>query len=400
LLLFGNEPIMRQKVFFILLVLICSLNVVPSNAVLSPSAIPAVFDRLLAVPALSNPAMILIDGTTGETVYQRKAYSQRKPASVMKLLAGVATLKYLDPESTFLTSISIGEDSRTLVIQGSYDPWISTSHIAARKMNRASLPYLANSSMAILRKANANSLEDITVIYSKLFSQDVLNFKSFWAERGFKPEMKAVSSTETLARAGEIAADEESPKLYEILEFTLLWSDNLLAERLSRLASRAAGYAFNIEGVAQTFGQILRDLEIDPAKLKVLDASGLSKGNRVTASLIGQLLFKIHKDEKYDLIYSGLPVGGVSGTLETRFLSTAPQAVGLVRAKTGTLNGTVTLAGFVESADREYIFVTLADDIQRGVRASDKARAAIDRILGRIAAPNIPTEISEVEPAP
>ena len=391
---------MRRKVIYILLALVIALNVVPSNAALSPSAIPAVFDKLLAIPALSNPAMILIDGTTGEIVYQRKAYSQRKPASVMKLLSGVAILKYLDPESTFSTSISIGVDSRTLVIQGSYDPWMSASHIAARKMNRASLPYLANSSIAMLEKANGGSLKEITVKYSGLFAQDISNFKSFWAKRGFKPVMKAVSSAESLARAGVIAAAQESPKLYEMLEFTLLWSDNLLSERLARLASRAAGFAFNIEGVTQTFAQVLTDLEIDSTKLKVLDASGLSKGNRVTASLIGQLLYKIHKDEKYNLIYSSLPVGGISGTLESRFLSTAPQAVGLVRAKTGTLNGTVTLAGFVESVDREYVFVTLADDIQRGVRASDKARAAIDRILGRIAAPNIPTEISEVEPTP
>ena len=392
--------VMRHKVFLILLALVSALNVVPSNAALSPSAIPADFDKLLAVPALSNPAMILIDETTGEVVYQRKAYSQRKPASVMKLLSGVATLKYLDPETTFSTNLSIGVDSRTLVIQGSYDPWISTSHIAARKMNRASLPYLANISMSMLKTANEGSLEEITVIYSRLFSQDVSNFKSFWAKSGFNPTMKQVSSNETLLSAGAIAASEESPKLYEILEFTLLWSDNLLAERLARLASRAAGYAFNIEGVTQTFTQVLTDLEIDPTKLKVLDASGLSKGNRVTASLIGQLLYKIHKDEKYNLIYSALPVGGISGTLESRFLTTAPTAVGLVRAKTGTLNGTVTLAGYVESIDREYVFVTLADDIQRGTRASDKARAAIDRILGRIAAPNIPTEISEVEPTP
>jgi D-alanyl-D-alanine carboxypeptidase/D-alanyl-D-alanine-endopeptidase (penicillin-binding protein 4) len=391
---------MRHKVFFILLSLISALIVSPSYAALSPTAIPAVFDKLLAVPALSNPAMILIDGTTGEVVYERKAYSQRKPASVMKLLSGVATLKHLDPESTFSTKISIGVDSRTLVIQGSYDPWISTSYIAARKMNRVSLPTLANKSMAMLKKANEGSLDEITVIYSKLFSQDVSNFKSFWSQRGFKPEIRAVSSAESLAKAGEISVSAESPTLYEILEFTLLWSDNLLSERLARLASRAAGYTFNIEGVAQTFNQVLTDLEIDPTKLKVLDASGLSKENRVTASLIGQLLYKIHKDEKYNLIYGALPVSGISGTLESRFLKTAPTAVGLVRAKTGTLNGTVTLAGYVESVDREYIFVTLADDIQRGVRASDKARAAIDRILGRIAAPNIPAEISEVEPTP
>jgi D-alanyl-D-alanine carboxypeptidase len=391
---------MRNKALLILLAIITALNVVPSNAVLSASAIPAVFDKLLEVPALSNPAMILIDGNTGEIVYQRKAYSQRKPASVMKLLSGAATLKYLDPETVFSTKISIGLEDRTLVIQGSYDPWISTSHIVARKMNRESLPYLANSSMAMLKQANEGSLDEITVLYSGLFSQDVSNLKGFWAKKGFKPRMRAVGSAEGLASAGEISVSDTSPKLYEILEFTLLWSDNLLAERLARLASRAAGFEFNIDGVAQTFAQVLTDLEIDPSKLRVIDASGLSKENRVTASMVGQLLFKLHKDEKFKSIYDFLPVGGISGTLESRFLTTAPTAIGLVRAKTGTLNGTVTLAGYVESVDREYIFVTIADEIQRGTRASDKARAAIDRILGRIAAPNIPTEISEVEPTP
>jgi hypothetical protein len=39
----------------------------------------------------------------------------------------------------------------------------------------------------------------------------------------------------------------------------------------------------------------------------------------------------------------------------------------------------------------------LADEIPGGNTALDKARAAIDRVLGRIAAPNIPAEIS---PAP
>jgi len=48
----------------------------------------------------------------------------------------------------------------------------------------------------------------------------------------------------------------------------------------------------------------------------------------------------------------------------------------------------------VQSTDREYVFVTLADDIAKGNAALNKARAAIDRVLGRIAAPNIPAEIS------
>jgi D-alanyl-D-alanine carboxypeptidase len=76
--------------------------------------------------------------------------------------------------------------------------------------------------------------------------------------------------------------------------------------------------------------------------------------------------------------------------MRNRFLTTAPSAVGLIHAKTGTLNGTVSLAGYIESAEREYIFVTIADKIARGNRASDKAKALMDRILGRIASPTVP----------
>ena len=151
------------------------------------------------------------------------------------------------------------------------------------------------------------------------------------------------------------------------------------------------------KGVNAVFRDILAKLEIDDSKLIVDDASGLSKKNKITAKLMGELLFKLRKDEKYSLIYKGLPIGGVSGTLKTRFITTAPTAVGLVRAKTGTLNGTATLAGYVQSMEREYVFVTLADEIPKGNTALKKAREAIDRILGRIAAPNIPAEIS---PAP
>jgi len=109
---------------------------------------------------------------------------------------------------------------------------------------------------------------------------------------------------------------------------------------------------------------------------------------------MGQLLINLRKDPKFAALYSDLPVSGVSGTLKDRFSTTAPNAVGLVHAKTGTLNGTVNLAGYVQSTDREYVFVTLADKIPKGSSAELKARAAIDKLLGRIAAPNIDAEIS------
>lgn len=391
---------MRAKVGIFLLSLSIALSVAPAQAALSAASIPAAFDELLKSAALSNPAMILIDGTTGQVVYEKNSFSQRKPASVMKIFAGAATLKYLDPQSSFVTNISLGVEDRTLVISGSYDPWISLDHRVARKMKRTSLPYLAFNSLSAVKKANNGSLKKITVLYSGLYSQDISNLKKFWAKRGFKPVMRAITADESLLNSGTLVVSDTSPQISEILDYMMKWSENNLAERLARLSSRASGSAFNSQGISDTFVKILTDLEIDASKLTVIDASGLSKENRITAAMMGELLFKLRKDEKYKLLYESMPVGGVSGTLRSRFLTTAPQAIGLVRAKTGTLNGAVTLAGYIESLDREYVFVTLADEIPRGTRANSKARAAIDRLLGRIAAPITPVIIPEAVPAP
>ena len=383
-----------KRVFAICLALI--LSIAPADAALAPESIPAVFDELLKVPTLSNPAMIVIDGTTGQIIYEKNIFSQRKPASIMKVLAGAVTLDYLDPQSVFNTTVNIAPEEKTIIIRGSLDPWISLDHKVARKMKRASLPYMGFNTLSAVKEANGGSLKNYKVIYSNLYSQDISNLKAFWAKRGFNPVFKSVSDDEAFLAQGDLITSENSPTVTEILNWMMLWSDNLLADRLARLAARSAGYSLDIKGVDKVFRNLLAQFEIDDRKLVVADASGLSKKNKITAKLMGELLYKIRKEEKYALLYESLPIGGVSGTLENRFTTTAPSAVGLVRAKTGTLNGTATLAGYVQSTDREYIFVTLADDIAKGNAALNKARAAIDRVLGRIAAPNIPAEIIAV----
>ena len=391
---------MHRKILLLLLALTTALSVVPAGAVLSAASIPAAFNELLKIPALSNPAMILIDEKTGEVVYERNSYSQRKPASVMKILSATSALEYLDPQSSFQTNIFLGTKPRTLVIQGSLDPWISLSDTVAKKMHRTSLPRLAFNSMTALKAANHGSLKNIKVMYSGIYSQDAANLKAFWAKRGFRPTMKSVGTASLDSMKSDPVLTSISPSIAEILDFTLLWSDNLLAERLARLASKAAGHGLNDQGVAITFAELLSKFDIDASKLVIVDASGLSKENRITAQIIGQLLLKTRKDEKFSLLYKSLPVSGISGTLKDRFIKTAPNAVGLVHAKTGTLNGTVTLAGYVEAGDREYVFVTLADEIRNGTRAENSARAAIDRLLGRIAAPNIEAELSDASNTP
>ena len=365
-----------------------------ANAALKPAEIPPVFEKLLNSPTLANPAMIVIDGSTGETIYEKNINAQRKPASVMKVLTAAMVLQYLDPLKVYTTEISIAPEANTIYIKGSLDPWIGTTHSVARKMNRASLTHMASNATNAVRSYNAGELVDYTVVYSDLYEQDVKNFKKYWADRGFKPVFKAQKTLDLSSVVTVPIAIETSPPVAKILDWMMLWSDNELAERLARLSSKAAGEPFGILGVEKIFRKLLADLQIDASKLVVKDASGLSKSNKVTAKMIGELLYKLRKDARFTGLHPVLPVSGVSGTLNDRFIETAPTAVGLVRAKTGSLNGTATLAGYVESSDREYVFVTLADQIPRGYTSLKKARAAIDKILGRIAAPNIPAEIS------
>jgi D-alanyl-D-alanine carboxypeptidase/D-alanyl-D-alanine-endopeptidase (penicillin-binding protein 4) len=172
--------------------------------------------------------------------------------------------------------------------------------------------------------------------------------------------------------------------------YFMKWSDNILSERMARLAAKSAGYEQNTSGIRAVFKKVLNEMEIDSSKLVVKDGSGLSHDNRLSAKLLGDVLLKIYDNPQYKLVVDSLPSGGISGTLNERFIKTAPQAIGLVRAKTGTLNGTVTLAGYVESEDREYIFVVIADRLSRSYSASKVARDTLDRYLGKIALPLLP----------
>lgn len=381
-----------MKKFGIVACLIFAIpNIAPVQArALDPINVAATFERLTAGSALSNPSVVVIDPLTGSVVYEKSAYSPRKPASVLKIYSATAALTYMQPTQRFTTSAWVGVNEKSLVIQGSLDPWMSLSDSVAKKMGRTSIPRIEYNSLSALKEANPGSIRNSTIYYSDLYSQDVANIKAFFLKRGVKAVMKRVSHTQAEELSAEQILSSDSPELQEMLGFALTWSDNLLTERIARLASQAAGYPLNDEGVAQTFHEVLAGLGVDSKGLVIKDASGLSRENRVTAQQVGQLLLKIRSDSRFAPLIGGLPISGVTGTLRHRFVDTAPQAIGLVRAKTGTLNGTANLAGYVEAGDREYVFVIIADQLKRTSRAEKFARATVDRILGKIAAPLLP----------
>jgi len=360
-----------------------------------PLRATTVFTNLAADPKLKNPSVILFDASTGEQLFESNGYAKRKPASTLKLLAGVSVAQYLDPEMRFQTSLALSDKTNSVVIQGEMDPWATFSAFNAKRFGQTSLKYLAYRAHVELESQAGAPVKKMTIYYNGIYDSEAKNMKVYLKSKKVYVILKPVTALEAQNLTVEPVMNSASPSVQQMTHYFIQWSDNVLSDRLSRFAAKAAGFKGNVEGIADVYARVLSDLGIESSKLVVKDGSGLSHDNRVSAKLLGDLLVKIYMDPRFAGVIESLPDGGINGTLNERFIKTAPNAIGLVHAKTGTLNGTVTLAGYIEAKDREYVFVVLADRLSRTYSAAKIARDTLDRYLGRIAVPLEPITESE-----
>jgi D-alanyl-D-alanine carboxypeptidase len=331
--------------------------------------------------------MVLLDPATGETIFENSANSLRKPASLLKLLSATSLLNYLGPEHRFVTEIFTGLEPNTLMIAGSLDPWMSQYNTVATKMGRVSLPKIVKTALKKLDADNGGPIKTLNIEYASMYTVDLDFLKAQFKARNIKVSLMKVTNAEARLYAKEPIAKFESPTVQTIMDWMLLWSDNTLGDRMAMYASMKAGFGYNSSGIEKVFIKTLNDLQIDSTGLNAVDGSGLSKSNKISARMLAQLLLKTYNNDKYRTIYGGLPIGGISGTMQSRFIKSAPKAIGLVRAKTGTLNGTVSMAGYVQGGDHDYVFVAIADRIPKGTTAAKAARNALDKALAKFAKP-------------
>jgi len=363
-------------VFFILL-----FNLHPANAV---DVLPEPFFKYLGSKYLANPGVILIDGSSNEIVYESGSDKPRTPASVLKVISASAMALTLDSTTVFKTALYKTEKKGVFVIWGENDPWI-TSNAKYRDANkRAYMPALIKAAFA-----SDKSLKKITLVYKGVNNSDILYAKRALNRRSsvaYKPLSKTVEIESLIT---EKIAEVSSPPLQKMIRFALLYSDNVLSQRIAMLATGLNGYPLNKTGLNEMLNAKISGIGVDTTGMKLVDGSGLGGENRVSAKTVSQLLLKIKTEPKLKVIYDSLPISGESGTLIGRYHSTAPQAVGLVRAKTGSTRHTVSLAGFATSGEKEYVFVVIADGVGRTRRLQDAARSAIDRMLGTITKPPV-----------
>lgn len=386
---------MRSKTLTI--ILSATLLVVPvsnSSAFLKMEQIPSVFAELTSDKTLGNPSMMLLDLNSGQTVYSRDANSLRKPASTLKIMSAFAALEFLPADKTFNTSIFKTDLKNTFQIVGDNDPSITPSLKLAKNLKFVWSDNLVNQ---IRKVAKSRTLK---IRYYGLTLRTKVNMSNYFRKVGYRISWVPISSAQTNTHITEQVYSATSPDLTKILHYTLLFSDNWVADYLAKSAAAIAGYGYNSQGISLVFNDVLARYEISNGKVDAIDGSGLSHENRISTQTLVLVLTKMNEIPKFSAAIEGLPVGGISGTLQHRFIKSAPQAVGLVHAKTGSISGVVSLAGFIESGPHKYAFAIIADRIGRNYYAESNARTKIDKLLGKIAYPMEIATAPEITPTP
>ena len=150
-------------------------------------------------------------------------------------------------------------------------------------------------------------------------------------------------------------------------------SDNVAARNL--MLSLSPGFPARpatLAGAQKIMGMWLRDQGLNDGDIEVENGSGLSHTERARPRALVQLLRKAWRTEQAQAFVESLPIAGVDGTLANRFVG--GRAEGHAFLKTGTLNDTRALAGYVRGASGKVYAVAVMvvhAEAQRGRPAMD-----------------------------
>lgn len=194
------------------------------------------------------------------------------------------------------------------------------------------------------------------------------------ASRGAAPPMRP-------PRPDALARLTPAPLLGD-LGVTNKISQNLHAELLLRRVGRVAGTGSIADGQAAVQA-MMSQAGVPRAAYDFSDGSGMSTYNRLAPRGVVTFLRWTSGQSWGAAWRATLPVGGVDGTLTNRFRDTPLQ--GRVFAKTGTLNATNALSGFlIAKSGRTLLFSAFANDVPEGVSATRH----LDAVLVQVAEAN------------
>lgn len=376
---------------------------IPTPVVVPERVVPATWqdtvqarlDEACRQPLLetSQLGLYVYDLTDNIPLYRRNITQRMRPASNQKLVTAISALHYLGGEYNFRTDLRIrgtvagGTLQGDVYVVGGMDPMLSSADLAAMA--------------AALRKAGISSIGGN--LYADLSMKDDLPYGWGWCWDDKDGSLSALMvdakdkfNTEwsrALSRAGirsgrsgikvqTAPADTRSVccithTMDEVLQPLLKNSQNIYAECLFYQIAAFSGQKNS--GRKQAVGlmnELIARLGMDPDGYQIADGSGLSLYNYVTPELlVGLLNYAYGNPAIFRHLYPALPIAGVDGTLSKR-MADSP-ACNNVHAKTGTLYGISTLAGYLTARNGHVLSFCI---MNQGISAGREGRDFQDEV--------------------
>jgi D-alanyl-D-alanine carboxypeptidase/D-alanyl-D-alanine-endopeptidase (penicillin-binding protein 4) len=361
----------------VLTALACACALAPIAAGASAPSVDVRLARALEVRGVSEAttAAMAVDLQTGAAVFAQNPDLPLEPASNEKLAITYAALHDLGPTYRFRTEL-LGEGHRvgnvwdgSLVLKGFGDPTLSSTDLLQlvhtlreRGIRRVTGFVIGDASWFDSRVGVAGWQPGFAGYQSPLLS--ALEVDGGWTgtHQARNPPLAAAARLDELLRAGGVPARAArvgtaapsavvlgtvySASLADVVEYMVRYSDNFRAEMLLKeIGAEVAGVGSSAAGAA-IVRRDLTEAGIPMAGVRIVDGSGLSYSDRATARELASLLVTLwHDPSMRAIVWAGLPLAGVSGTLEYRLRTGAAHE--RVRAKTGTTDIASALSGYV-----------------------------------------------------
>lgn len=360
-------------------------------------------DKLLADTLLrdSEVGIAVYDLHADTLLYSYQAEKLYRPASIQKVVTAITALEFLGASHPFSTTLwhtgHITPDSLlegNLYVVGGFDPLFDKHDMAqfataVKEMGIKEINggFIGNISLKdTLQWGSGWCWDDGMPVLSPLLCERADSFPAMFRQalgalgitmRDTLPTYTVTAPDTILTR---IACHERT--LTQILDRMMKKSDNLHAEAVFyQLAAANEGHSYaNAEEGAKMIGKIIRRAGQDPARYRMADGSGVSLYNYLSPTLLTHLLkYAWHHPQIYRPLYESLPIAGVDGTLKHRMKGTA--AYRRVRAKTGTVTGVSSLAGYAQAGNGHTLAFVIINQNTLRARA---IRAWQDKICHKL----------------
>ena len=324
-------------------------------------------------------SVMVWDLTDDVPVYQFRERLHLRPASTMKCVTSIATLDKLGADYDFKTRLYYtGEiDDSTQVLRGDLycvggmDPMLSSSDVTemARAVRDLGIKTIEGSVYADLSFKDRDRLgkgwcwDDKNPNLSPLLVDGKDEFTYRFSRKLEDMGVTLNGSTgERQLPANAQLLTTRTHSIRQVLHRMMKVSDNLYAESMFyQLAANGGTRWASAKTARQYENDLFSRIGLNPRDYNVADGSGLSLYNYVTTELEAKLLRYVYqRPDIYEAYLEAQPIAGVDGTLRSRMRGTA--AAGNVKAKTGTVKGVSSLAGYLTASNGHLLCFSIINN--------------------------------------